>query len=260
MSNPAAVNSPTPSTPLQPVSLDGNDASSTLSPADCRTLIKILQDVGTASPQASLHVGDRDRSLAAEVRVNGGRSESGREDEMRYSERLYNYGDETEEGYEDEDDSIDLSDADIEDYDNDDTIEDIMNLPGQTAPPAPPQDFSSLYPHDQATPQEVKDIKLRRAAIEEELKHDLRAQQNGNVAAMDDITCDYISAVDGYRDDTLQLSDDPEFQAVQKIQAEIGMSVIGDDEAASELEVCEMARPSQRKRTVTESTLVDRGL
>jgi hypothetical protein len=218
--------------------------SSTLSPADCRTLRKILQDLGTTSPRASLLVGDQDRSLAAEVCIDGGRSESGRKDEVRYSERLYNYGDETEKGYEDEDDSMELSDADIEDHDHEDTIEDIMNLPDQTAPPTPPQDFSSLYPHDQAIPKEVKDIKLRRAAIEEELEHDLQAQQNGNVAAMDDVTCDYISAVDGYRNDEVQLSDGPEFRAVQKIQAEIGMSVIDDDEAASELEVREMATPS----------------
>lgn len=306
MSSPTLNNSPssrqslpsTPSTPLQTISLEaslqthGSDTSASLSPADCRTLKKILQDVRTASPRAPQHVGDRGKSLSAEISIDSESSASGREDEVQYSEKQYDYGDEAEEGYEDEDDSMDLSDV-VEEvhYADGDTIEDIMNLPGRTASPAPSQDFSSFYHHNQATPEEIRDIKLRRASIEKELEDELLAQQHGDMADqevkdiklrraairkeledelltqqhvyvpdMEGDTCDYISAVDGFRDDALHLSDDPEFRAVQEIQAEIGMSVIADEEAESELEVCEEAEPYKRPRTIANKTPVDRGI
>ncbi|KAF1830640.1 hypothetical protein BDW02DRAFT_92188 [Decorospora gaudefroyi] len=151
------------------MSSTGDSERPPLSPADCRTLEKILHDVRGSSPISSTpyfsHVAPGSPGIAATASssvYSGDEDDDGRE---------FVDGDERDTGYEDEDDSMELSDSEqtSAEAEDGDTIEDIMNLPGKTAPPAPIQDFSSLYAHDQPTPDEAMQMRLHRAVIEREL-------------------------------------------------------------------------------------------
>lgn len=93
----------------------------------------------------------------------------------------FSYGDEREEGYEDEDASMELSDTDLAfpnppRADEGDTIEDVMNMPGTTVMPASVRDFSAFYPHDEPTPDETRELRHIRKLIEQELKDQLVEQ------------------------------------------------------------------------------------
>jgi hypothetical protein len=266
-----------PSSPLQRISLDaaleshGNDtvlsprtpsadeARSPLSPSDCRTLKKILKDVQSPSRTASPLLTEHNDCLLGIVKsTDDGSSDVGHEDEVQYTEKQYDYGDEADEGYADEDDSMDLSDAGQNDsvvyedesilasdhdtreyvWSDGDTIEDFMNTPGKTAPPAPKQEPSDVYLHGQPTPDETKVINLQRAAIEEVVRQERIEQERQNAAAIGDETIglDMTSMED--QDDAVVLSDDPEFQAVETVQAEMGMKFVDHSvEEAIEVEV-----------------------
>jgi hypothetical protein len=171
----------------------------------------------------------------------------------------YAYADEREEGYEDEDESMELSDVDevpgvgeedmggyqSEDWSgeekNGDTIEDVMNLPGKSAPPAPFQDFSGFYPHDQPTPDENKGMRVKRLIIEKDLDEQARRQALEQAAeaanGVDDIEVAMFDG-QGRELDSIHV---PGFQALQD---EIGMHAVEDEEAvAGALEVS--SNPSQ---------------
>jgi hypothetical protein len=106
------------------------------SPADCCTLKKILSDMGTDSPPSTPSpVELRDQPF-----VHSGRTSSTVND--RPAEEVDRYqlvGDEAETGYEDEDDSMELSEDG-----EDDTVEDVMNLPSRHASPGTPYHGHSL--------------------------------------------------------------------------------------------------------------------
>jgi hypothetical protein len=265
-----------PSSPLQRISLDaaleshGNDTvlspntpsadetRSPLSPSDCRTLKKILEDVQSPSRTASPLLAEHNDNLLGIESTDEGSSDTGHEDEVQYTEKQYDYGDEADEGYADEDDSMDLSDAGQDDsvvyedesilasdhdtreyvWSDGDTIEDIMNTPGKTAPPTPKQELGEVYLHGQPTPAETKMINLRRAAIEEVVRQERVEQERQNAAAIGDETIglDMTSMED--QDHAAVLSDDPEFQAVETVQAEMGMKFADHSvEEAIEVEV-----------------------
>jgi hypothetical protein len=228
----------------------------TLSPADCLTLQKILKDVRGPVPTSSPLRSTKNESMISVAKVD---EESGESGEEKHDE----VGDEAEDGYEDEDDSMEFSDATEHEGDggddeeggvgimdeDGDTIEDIMNLPGQTAPPAPPQDFGRFHTHGHTTPDETKEIKRRRATIEMALEDERLDQERRTLTAIESDILDRELGLDG-QDDAVNLSDDPEFQAVQAIQAEIGMSVIADEEPG-ELEVRDAADTIKMILTLT---------
>lgn len=250
-------NTMTPPITLQSVTV----ARPTMSPADCRTLKKLLNDVQNPSPLTSLIASEHDES-----------SGTGLEDEVQYTEPLLGHGDEREEGYEDEDGSMELSDIAEESSDDinvasdeataqdesvlrnvDDsvyvwsdgnTIEDIMNTPGKTAPPAPEQNLSGVYTHGQSTPEDIRDIKARRAEMERELEEEGLNHEQHDVAAIDDGAFGPDVYSNEEENDAVDLSDDAEFRAIEAVQAEIGMSVMKDyEEPVVELEVRIMMTP-----------------
>jgi hypothetical protein len=249
----AALESHGNDTVLSPKTLSADETRSPLSPSDCRTLKKILEDVQSPSRTASLLLAEHNHSLLGIESTDDGSSDMGHEDEVQYD-----YGDEADEGYADEDDSMDLSDAGQNDsvvykdesilasdhdtreyvWSDGDTIEDIMNTPGKTAPPAPKQEHSDVCLHGQPTPDETKVIKLQRAAIEEVVRQERIEQERQNAAAIGDETIglDVTSMED--QDHAVVLSDDPEFQAVETVQAEMGMKFADHSvEEAIEVEV-----------------------
>jgi hypothetical protein len=152
-------------------------------------------------------------------------------------------GDEHDAGYKDEDDSMELSDTEQEqDEEKDgDTIEDVMNLPDKTAPPAPVQDFSSFYVHDQPTPDEAKETRLKRAEIEKELEEQVRNQELERAIETSDGTCDFKVSLFDAHDKKL---DPMHVHGFQALQEEIGMHAVEDEEAvAGALEVSTISPP-----------------
>jgi hypothetical protein len=255
----AALESHGNDTVLSPNTPSADENRSPLSPSDCRTLKKILEDVQSPSRTVSPLLTEHNDCLLGIVEsTDDGSSDTGHEDEVQYTEKQYDYGDEADEGYADEDDSMDLSDAGQNDsvvyedesilasdhdtreyvWSDGDTIEDIMNTPGKTAPPAPKQELGGVCLHGQPTPDETKVIKLQRAAIEEAVRQERIKQERQDAAAIGDgrIGLDVTSMED--QDDAVVLSDDPEFQAVETVQAEMGMKFVDHSvEEAIEVEV-----------------------
>ncbi|KAL1795226.1 hypothetical protein ACET3X_007042 [Alternaria dauci] len=142
-----------------------------LSPADCHTLQKMVHDVRSHSPLSPTpcsNDGPASRSNLTETS-----DIDADEDNVSCESHQFAPGDERQDGYEDEDDSMEVSDGEDAfgaDETDRDTIEDIMNMPGKTAPSVPVCDYSSLYPHDQQAPDGAKELSLRRASIEKSLK------------------------------------------------------------------------------------------
>jgi hypothetical protein len=273
--------SPAHSSPLQPITLDaalethGNDVlppsspsagtpRSPLSPADCRTLSKILQDVRRASSLATPSFSEEDTSSLSIDSIDNESSANGREDELQYTEAQYDYGDEADEGYEDEDVSMELNDVmeerhglgdaaeeDAQEGDSivsgtadesvyvwsdGDTVEDMMNTPGDIAPSAQPQDLSGVYSHDAHMSDEAREINVERDVLEDAVKNERVLQELGDARALADETIDYDPEE---QDNAIHLSDDPCFRAVEAVQAETGMSMVTDGtEPSIELEVC----------------------
>jgi hypothetical protein len=248
----AALESHGNDTVLSPKTPSANETRSPLSLSDCRTLKKILEDVQSPSRTASPLLTEHNDSLLG-IESTDGSSDTGHEDEVQYTEKQYDYGDEADEGYADEDDSMDLSDAGQNDsvvsedesvlpsdhdtreyvWSDGDTIEDIMNTPGKTAPPTPKQELGEVYLHGQPTPAETKVIKLQRAAIEEVVGQERMEQERQDSDAIGDETIDLDVTSMEDQDDAVVLSNDPEFRAVEAVQAEIGMTFAdhGVDEA-----------------------------
>jgi hypothetical protein len=244
----AALNTRGTGTALPQPNLSADVAQSPLSPSDCRTLKKILEDVQGPFPTASpLSIKHNENHLGAEYTQDSS-SDTSNEDEVQHMENCYDYGDEVDEGYEDEDGSMNLSDTVEESRDDNavqedqsmfideddsrgyawsdgDTIEDIMNMPGETAPLAPQQDLG-VDLHDQPLSDANKEIKLKRATVEAVLEQERLDQEHQDAAAIGDGIIDLDATHVGGQDDAVVLSDDPEFWAVEAVQAEIGMSLI----------------------------------
>jgi hypothetical protein len=251
----AALESHGNDTAFSPKTPSADPARSPLSPCDCRTLKKILEDVQSPSQTASPLLTKRNERHLGIDSSNDRSSDMGDEDEVQYTEKQYDYGDEADEGYADEDKSMDLSDAvdasvlhedeselvrDDDTCENvwsdGDTIEEIMNAPGKTAPPAPDQDFGGVYLDDQPTLDETKGIKLQRAAIEEVLEQERLDREYQNAVAIEDEALGLDATITEDQEDAIVLSDDSEFQAVEAVQAEMSMSFV-DGDMVEEMEV-----------------------
>jgi hypothetical protein len=240
---------PTLSPPLKPNTLHaslethGNGMAdaprSPLSPADCRTLSKILEEVRRASPLATPNFSEEDATSLSIDSVDNESSTTGSEDEVQCTEEQYDYddeADEADEGYEDEDVSMELNDVVEERLELGDTIEDIMNTPGDTAPRARSQDLTGVYSHHGHVSKETKEINVQRIALEEAVKKECAVQELRDALALAEETIDYYPE---QQDDAVNLSASPGFAAVEAVQAETGMSMVPDGTDASiELEVC----------------------
>ena len=261
--------------PLQPIPLrmaletHGNDStlgapetpratttsSSSLSPADCRTLNKLLNDVWTPSSLASPAVSDLSEPSTSTAEDDV--SDAGLEDTVHYTEPLLEPGDEREDGYADEDESMDLSIEQVTTTDTDastlslddsayvwsdgDTVEDVMNTPGKKIPPAPELDLSGLNVRP-----ENEEIAARRAEIEKEVKQERLDQEQAEAGAEDD---GFGPDADSYdEDDAVVLSDDPDFKAIEAIHA----TVYDKEDAIVELEAC-LPLPSENEQAANTS-------
>jgi hypothetical protein len=87
------------------MSFSADTPRSSLSPADCRTLHKILEHVHIPSTSESTGASEQSESLLSFSAGEDASSDPGCEDEVQYG-----HGEETEEGYADEDNSMELSD------------------------------------------------------------------------------------------------------------------------------------------------------
>ncbi|KAH4076315.1 hypothetical protein HBI75_121760 [Parastagonospora nodorum] len=225
-----------PSTPLT------KPEQQQLTPSDCRTLRKILDDANGSPPALSPAKKQQDERLLSVAATENGGSDGGNEDEVQYSKTQYGYGDELEAGYEDEDDSMELSDGDLNGHDAEgsdddgDTIEDIINTPGTTAPPARPQHLDGIYQHESPTCDDAE-IRVQRAAIEEAVKKE-RVNQEHEEAFDVPYDSDYLDVASIKRQDvSLNLFVDSLFQTAQIAQVQSGLSRIEeDDETEFELD------------------------
>jgi hypothetical protein len=236
-----------------------------LSPADCRTLKKLLSDTQTPSPHASPTPHKQDERLLSTDLDEDDSSDTGAEDEMQYTEPYVHYANEREDGYVDEDDSMELSDTsdkgsddvdtsdheeaveqgedmygEVEDgmyvWSDGDNIEDVLNTPGTTTPGAPEQDFSGVYGDEQCMSGEDIEIKARRAELEKEVEFE-RVDQGQQ--EQHEVT---LGEAEGFGPDAF--SDEGEdngadlAEAIEALQAKVVTSVIPDEEVIVELEVC----------------------
>jgi hypothetical protein len=154
----------------------------------------------------------QDNSLLSVDYAEDGSSDTGIEDLVQYSELHFHHGDELEAGYEDEDDSMGLSDAGLDDtvaadtravdadqsivsgheddsvyvWSDDDTIEDIMNTPRKTAPPARPQHLDGVYRNNPLIPEEKTKIEIKRAALEKALMKERVTQELEDALVIED--------------------------------------------------------------------------
>lgn len=228
---------------------------------------KIIDDVHGPSPAASPSHSEQDESIAGVRLTAYESSDPGCEDEVTYTEEQHEYGDEASDGYADEDKSMDLSDEDVsaqehkvkpevqeqrgissdddEEYvwTDGDTNEDIMNVPGKTAPPAQQQDLIGVHIYDEAMSEEKKSVKQRRAAIEETLKVQRVEHESKQLEVKE--TGVYLRAAE-HEDDTNDCSYDAEIRALEAVQAETGMSSLAEEMGGIELEDIE---PSTRRQT-----------
>jgi hypothetical protein len=231
----------------------GNSMHSPHSPANRPILEKIIEDV----PGPSLFPRERDDSLLSVDSVQDGSSDTGIEDTVEYTAKQYDYGDEADDGYADEDDSMDLSDAALEEVERDDgedaedepeyvwseedTIEDIMNIPGKTAPPARQQDLEGIYVHDQPTPDETKEIRLRRNSLEQALRDELQRKKRQNTVVAESYMDDAEESVLEHHESAFEFSGDKEIEGTQDVQAhqsQADTSAIDDNlDGGVELEV-----------------------
>lgn len=167
--SPAQQTTPLQNDTVSPQSPQTDPVRVPLSPGDCRTLEKILEDVrGPESEGPAV-------STALDVILAQGRMTNDEEEFEGEGE-----------GYEDEDMSAELSDwyrdddgdqahnqsvSELEEADGD-TVEDVMNMPGETAPPAAVQDFSDFDVDEQGAikSEELKVLLEKRAMLEKKLE------------------------------------------------------------------------------------------
>ncbi|KAI4631451.1 uncharacterized protein J4E87_002155 [Alternaria ethzedia] len=237
-----------PSTPPRPTSLDDsqslqgddnmssrstptNSRGSNFSPADCRTLQKILHDVRSPSPLSATSYFDETPARKLNLTATPTGSLAG--ERVAQKEKVFDSCDEREEGYEDEDDSMELSDGEdafgVDGKEAGDTIEDVMNLPGKIAPPAPVQDYSRFYAHDKSTPDEPGKLQLRRASIEKDLKEQCRQQERASAIAATDGVFDTDALNHGVSSQTLAIDGG---SALKNLQEDIGMHPVEDEQVA----------------------------
>ena len=208
-----------------------NSRGSKFSPADCRTLQKILRDVRSPSPLSATSYFDETpaRKLNLTAIPNGSLAE----ERVAQKEKVFDSGDEREGGYEDEDDSMELSDEEdafsTGGQKEGDTIEDVMNLPGKTAPPAPVQDYSSFYTHDKPTPDEPGKLQLRRASIETDLKEQCRQQECASAIAATDGVFDTDALNHSVSSHALAIDEGSD---LKNLQEDIGMHPVEDRQVA----------------------------
>lgn len=233
-----------PSTPL------AEPNYSQLTPSDCSTLKKILDDSKFASPAPSPIMKQQDKSLLSVAASENGSSDTGNEDEVTYTRKQYGHGDELEAGYEDEDDSMELSDGDLNGDDAEgsddgeyvwsdgDTIEDMRNTPGTTAPHARPQHLDGIYQHNSPTRDDSAEIQAKRAAIEEAVKKERvdQAREEALEVTYEPRYLDLVAIEE--QDGAFDLSEELMFQAMQNTQVQSGLSRIEEaDETEFELDV-----------------------
>ncbi|KAL5113767.1 hypothetical protein ACEQ8H_008341 [Pleosporales sp. CAS-2024a] len=224
-------------------------SSSSLTPANLRTLKKLLDDAQSPTRVKAQEDGSRQR---VDI-TNDDSTNTGIEDEVHCTHKQLAHGDELEVGYEDEDASMELSNSGAEDdeaegivdqssflddegreyvWSDGDTIEDIMNTPGKTASPPRPHHLGRLYSQIPKTP---NDIDQRRATLEGTLRHERVVQELREALFTDE------AIVSEGRDDAVYLSDDSDFQAIQDVQARTGLAMIEEgDEAEADSEYFEL--------------------
>lgn len=221
--------------------LEENARDITLSPADCRTIEKILHDVRSPPPLSPTPY-SRDgqtRSLDAEVLGTNNMYPRDAGQDM-YAIGCYRHGDEREDGYEDEDDSMELSDVDGvpghgHDEKDGDTVEEVMNLPGKTAPAVSVQDFGAFYTRDEPMSDEARETKEHRERIEEDLRRQVLIQDDdcevdATVGDTEQYTDTNVADVKGSRDNDTEV--------VQALQEDTFMHSLQEEEAdVSALEV-----------------------
>jgi hypothetical protein len=141
------------------------------------------------------------------------------EDKMSCENHQSAHGDERQDGYEDEDDSMELSDGEdafATDERDSDTIEDIMNMPGKMASSVPVRDYSTFYPHNQQASDGARELECRRASIEKSLKEQCRQQKRVQKAAAADGDYDFDMPIDGVSDHRLAIAETFDLKAFHK--------------------------------------------
>jgi hypothetical protein len=263
----AALGTSSNNQPFPPSTTPVRWTSSSLSPTDCRTLKKILGDVRSPPPLVFPTFREHEKSThsnnSANIKISGSDDES----EGLYSDKRYGCDDEMKQAYEDDGYSMEMSntvEADVEEtnitYDrvfaddksimsnisdereyvwsDGDTIEDIMNLPGSIASPAPQQDLTCVYQHDEPTPHETKEIILHRAVLEKVVQDERLVQECRDAAAIKDQTIGLNANTTSGQNDLISLCRNLDLQTIEAVHADMGMSVVEDDaEAAVEREV-----------------------
>ncbi|KAI4674647.1 uncharacterized protein J4E84_010517 [Alternaria hordeiaustralica] len=209
-----------------------NLRGSNFSPADCRTLQKILHDVRSPSPLSATSYFDE--TPARKLNLAATPTGSLAEERVAQKEKVFDSGDEREQGYEDEDDSMELSDEEdafsTGGQKDGDTIEDVMNLPGKTAPLVPVQDYSSFYTHDKPTPYEPGKLQLRRASIEKDLEEQCRQQERASAIAATDGVFDTDALNHGVSSQALAIDEGSD---LKNLQEDIGMHPVEDEQVAT---------------------------
>ncbi|CAO2656520.1 Nn.00g053230.m01.CDS01 [Neocucurbitaria sp. VM-36] len=228
----------TPSSPSPP----NTSANSSLSPADLRTLSKILSEHRSPLTPPSPGLSDVDEGLRPETVRDEERSESSDDDGL-------GYGDEREKGYEDEDGSMELSDSEqyvrdveVEDaYEGDgDTIEDIMNLPGNSAAPAVKQNFSRFYGEDEGKDGEDQERELFRAGIEKKLEVERLEQEGHRRATAEEDVYDEGMGFDGVQGTSLEVCGDSNVRASEdetEVRVVNGDGKMGDAETSNDYDI-----------------------
>jgi hypothetical protein len=185
------------------------------SPADCRTLQKMLHDVRSPSPLSPTpYFSDRPASQSILTETPNSKNY---EDKMSCKNHQSAHGDERQDGYEDEDDSMELSDGEVAfgtDEKDSDKIEDIMNMPGKMALSVPVCDYSRFYPHNQQASDGARKLERRRASIEKSLKEQCRQQKRVQKAAAADEDYNFDMPIDGVSDHRLAIAETFDLEAL----------------------------------------------
>jgi hypothetical protein len=203
-------------------STPANSSGSRLSPADCRTLQKILHDVHSPSPLPKTSYSSEEPKSRLDLTATPTGSVG--EEKVICRDEEFDGGDEREGGYQDEDGSMELSDDEdpfgIDGQKDRDTIEDVMNLPGKTALPMPVQDYSTLYPHNQPASGEAEQLQSRRASIERDLTEQCQQQGRALTLMTTDGVFDTDTSIHGVKSHKSAVDD---AGGLQTVQGDIGM-------------------------------------
>ncbi|RYN30673.1 hypothetical protein AA0112_g6905 [Alternaria arborescens] len=187
------------------------------SPAGCRTRQKMLHDVRSPSPLSPTPYfsdGPASQSILTETP-----NSNNYKDKMSCENHQSAHGDERKDGYEDEDDSMELSDGEGAfgtDEKDSDTIEDIMNMTGKMASSVPVRDYSRFYPHNQQASDGARELECRRASIENSLKEQYRQQKRVQKAAVAGGDYDFDMPIDGVSDHRLAIAETFDLKAFHK--------------------------------------------